>query len=104
MPLRLRQWYGDQERLRPTFNTVSPDALVVFNGYGALDASIAARIIAQMYGWSYKKIGFECEPMYINNDNGYLVGPPELLKGYDGLGYDLSPHETEIDVPQLVAA
>ena len=79
MPLR-RDAYG---HLTPTFNAETPDAFVVFNGYGDLGGYAGARIMAHMAGWTYRKIGFECEPMYINA-GGYLVAPEEIAAPYTG--------------------
>lgn len=77
MPLR----QDGPGRLAPTFDTMSPDAFVVFNGYGDLGGYAAARIVAHMAGWTYRKIGFECSPMYVNA-GGYLVAPEELAGKY----------------------
>lgn len=77
MPLRR----NEREILAPTFNTVTPDAFVVFNGYGDLSGYSAPRIIAHMAGWTYRKIGFSCEPMYINA-GGYIVAPEDTARQY----------------------
>jgi hypothetical protein len=67
---------NDDEWL-PTFETESPDAMVVFNGYGNLGGYIPARILAHLYGWTYRKIHFGAEPMYINA-GGYLIASEEV--------------------------
>jgi hypothetical protein len=77
MPLRK----NESERLRPTFDTMTPDAFIVFNGYGDLSGYAAARIAAHMAGWTYRKIDFRCEPMYVNA-GGYLVASEEIVKQY----------------------
>lgn len=92
MPLRLKN--GD---LTPTFETETPDAYVVFNGYGSLGGAngyAPARILAHMVGWTYRKIDFTCSPMYVNSESGYLVAPEELASEYtDGsLSLSLSAH------------
>lgn len=74
MPLR-----HDGDELAPTFNTLSADAYIVFNGYGYLKGYAAARIIAAMNGMTYRKREWCCSPMYINGDSGYLVAPEHLL-------------------------
>lgn len=76
MPLRLRDG-----KLYPTFDTVTPDAFVVFNGYGDLNGYTAARIMAHMSGWTYRKIDFECRPMYVNS-GGYLIAPENIAGKY----------------------
>lgn len=68
MPLK-----KDDGRLCPTFETLHPEAYVVFNGYEELDGYRAARVLAQMVGGTYRKIGLEVGGMYINSQAGYLV-------------------------------
>lgn len=89
MPLKL----GADRHLVPTFETLAPDAFVIFNGYGDLDGYAAPRIIAHMAGWTYRKIAFDCEPMYINA-GGYLVAAEEIAAPYtDGsLSLEASQH------------
>lgn len=83
MPLR-----ADGDTFRPTLDTMTPDAFVVFNGYGALSGYAATRIVAHMAGWTYRKIVFECRPMFVNGDTGYLVAPEDVAQGYtDGSLY-----------------
>jgi hypothetical protein len=77
MPLR----QDERGRLTPTFETETPAAFVVFNGYGDLGGYAPARIMAHMAGWTYRKIGFDCSPMYINA-GGYLVAPEEIAEQY----------------------
>ena len=78
MPMRKTE-SGD---LVPTFNTETPDAYIVFNGYGELSGYAGARIVASMNGMTYRKIDFSAEPMYVNNASGYLVAPEEIAKDY----------------------
>lgn len=87
MPLRL----SESGCLTPTFDTETPDAFVVFNGYGVLDGYTAPRIVAHMAGWTYKKIGFSCDPMYINA-NGYLVAPEEIAQRTSELYLEVRRH------------
>lgn len=87
MPLRLA---GD--RLVATFETMTPDAFVVFNGYGELSGYAGPRVMAHMAGWTYRKIGFRCEPMYINA-GGYLVAPEELAAKYTDGHLNLDVHQ-----------
>jgi hypothetical protein len=79
MPLKL----SASGHLEPTFNTETPDAFTVFNGYGDLAGYTAPRIVGHMAGWTYRKIGFDASPMYVNA-GGYLVAPEEVAKKYDG--------------------
>jgi hypothetical protein len=69
-------------QLVPTFDTRTPDAFVVFNGYGDLGGYTAPRILAHMAGWTYRKIGFEASPMYVNSLSGYLVTREEIAERY----------------------
>lgn len=68
--------------LVPTFETASPDAFVVFNGYGELCGYTSARIVAHMAGLTYRKISLYGSPMYINGESGYLIAPEDLAKHY----------------------
>lgn len=86
MPLR-----RDGDSLVPTFNTENPDALVVFNGYGELSGYTAPRVMAAMYGWTYTKISFDAEPMYINS-GGYLVGPEDIVSPRKSITLSLQQH------------
>lgn len=68
------------EGFEPVLDTMTPDAFIVFNGYGALEGYTAARIMAAMAGWTYKKISdFRCDPMYVNS-GGYLVAPEQIVQ------------------------
>lgn len=68
-------------RMSPTFDTMSPDAFIVFNGYGDMGGYAGARLMAHMAGWTYRKIRFDCDPMYINA-GGYLVAPEHIAEPY----------------------
>ena len=91
MPLRLTEPRGT---LTPTFDAASADAYVVFNGYGDLSGYTPARIVADMAGMTYRKISFDCNPMYVNSGAGYIVAPEELAdKVYaSGLHLDTDTH------------
>lgn len=78
MPLK----QNENGSLSPTFDTVNPAAFVVFNGYGDLQGYTGARIVAHMAGWTYRKVEFHCDPMYVNSGVGYLVAPEELAQQY----------------------
>lgn len=77
--------------LVPTFDTMTPDAFVVFNGYGDLGGYTGARIMAHMSGWTYAKIGFECDPMYINA-GGYLIAPEQTVQTCKSLDLNVRQH------------
>ena len=104
LPLRK----DEQGKLTPTFETMTPDAFVVFNGYGNLSGYAAPRIIAHMAGWTYRKISYDDGTMYVNA-GGYLVAPEDIAAPYtDGsLRTHLSQHsclyETERE-RELVSA
>jgi hypothetical protein len=76
---------------KPTFDTVAPDAFVVFNGYGNLDGYTPARIVAHMAGMTYRKIDFQAYSMYINN-GGYLVAPEEIASEVTAISLSLTEH------------
>lgn len=78
IPLRLL----DDGDLTPTFETESPDAFAVFNGYGAMSGYVPARIVAHMAGMTYRKVSFEAGVIYVNSNSGYLVAPEEIAKNY----------------------
>ena len=100
MPLR----QDENDELAPTFETQTPDAFVVFNGYGDLSGYTAPRIVAHMAGMTYRKVGFDCDPMYINA-GGYIVAPEEIAKKYtDGsLSLSVQQHARLFDREQLAA-
>lgn len=68
--------------LVPTFNTETPDAFVVFNGYGNLTGYAAPRLIANMQGMTYRKVNMELvstpKNSYINTGSGYIVAPEDI--------------------------
>jgi hypothetical protein len=91
----------DDQGLTPTFNTETPDAFVVFNGYGDLSGYAAPRLLSHMAGMTYRRITFSCsvtdldnEDMYVNGDSGYLIAPEEIARHYtDGsLSLSLQKH------------
>lgn len=81
MPLRQEE-VGQRKRLTPTFDTREPDAFMVFNGYGDLSGYAPARLLSHMAGMTYRKVSFECDPMYVNNEAGYLVAREEIAERY----------------------
>lgn len=91
MPLRLTA-----DVLTPTFDTMSPDAFIVFNGYGNLVQYTAPRILAHMAGMSYKALdlGIECvdKAMYLNAGSGYIVAPEEIIAAHPMLRLRLEQH------------
>lgn len=87
LPLRK----DERGRMVPTFDTMTPDAFIVFNGYGDLNNYAPARILSHMTGWTYRKITFECSPMYINA-GGYLIAPEGIATQYTDLSMSVSQH------------
>lgn len=82
-PLKCKSDDFDPSRaMSPTFDTVSPDAFVVYNGYGDMSGYTAARILAHMTGWTYRKIGFSAGNQYVNS-GGYLIAPENIASKYD---------------------
>jgi hypothetical protein len=74
---------GNSDHLTPTFETLAPEAFVVFNGYGDWSGYVPARIVSHMAGWTYRKITFGCALMFINSDSGYLIAPEKIAADYD---------------------
>lgn len=101
MPLRL-----DGDDLVPTFDTMTADAFVVFNGYGDLSGYNGTRILSHMVGMTYRKIQFSCNPMYVNGGSGYLVAPEEIASRYtDGqLSLYVDQHSNLYDTEQATLA
>ena len=81
-----------QGRLVPTFETRTPAAFVVFNGYGDLSGYAASRIMAHLSGWTYRKTGFSCSYMYVNGGSGYLVAPEVIAEKHTELRLDVLQH------------
>jgi len=98
MPLRLADG-----GLVPTFDTETPDAFVVFNGYGDLAGYAPARIMAAMAGWTYKKIDFVCNPMYINA-GGYLIAPEQIIQDTSDLNLSVDQHAAYTDEREFANA
>lgn len=91
MPLR----QTETGRLVPTFDSLAANAYMVFNGYGDLSGYTPARVVAGMAGMTYRKISFDCSPMYVNGETGYLVSSEEICAKYatDGrLSIDADTH------------
>ena len=97
MPLKhgvRRDWSGrEQKALVPTFNTETPDAWILFNAYGDLEGFKAPRLVAHMVGGTYRKVGFDADPMYINSNMGYLVGSESVLSEYPDSSLTVRVHE-----------
>lgn len=69
--------------LTPTFETTTPDAYVVFNGYGNLAGYAGSRVLAHMAGMTYRKVAMALGPnSYVNNDSAYLVAPEDIAQYY----------------------
>ncbi len=73
---------GGGPNLIPTFDTRNAAAFVVFNCYGDLQGYNAARIVGHMTGMTYRKISFDCDPMYVNDNKGYLVASEEIAEKF----------------------
>lgn len=77
-------------QVKPTFvagdDPTTAEAFVIFNGYGTLSGYAAVRIVSEMTGLPYSKIGFSGGEMYVNGESAYLVATPEMAKA---IGNDL---------------
>jgi hypothetical protein len=82
MPLKL----DEQGELHATFDSMTPDAFMIFNGYGDLSGYAPARIVAHMAGMTYRKVSFDNSPMYVNNSSGYLVANEEIADKFHKRG------------------
>lgn len=76
----------------PTFDTLTPTGFVVFNGYGDLEDYAPARIMAEITGLPYRKINFDDDEMYVNNESGYLLAPDDYTTG--SINLELPRHAT----------
>lgn len=90
MPVRMADG-----KFTPTFDAEHCDALLVFNGY--IEGSegwgyTPARIVAHMTGWTYRKVGLNSAPMYVNGTNGFLVGPEEIVSVTDRVHMNMDAH------------
>lgn len=103
MPLKFDR--TGRPQFKPTFETVEPDAFVVFNGYGALEGYAGARILAHMVGLTYRRISFSCSPMYVNA-GGYLISSEEIAHPYtdSGLGLAVEHHSNLFETERKVLA
>ena len=81
-PLRMVNDGDPSSAMGPTFDTESPDAFVTYNGYGDLDGYTAARLLAHMMGWTYRKVGLNAGNQYVNS-GGYLVAPENIASKYN---------------------
>lgn len=90
MPLKKR----GLSSFEPTFETKSPDAYIVFNGYGVLNSYTPARVLSHIMGMTYRKVRFEAGHMYVNGSSGYLVGAEDVIDEFtDGrVGLSLEQH------------
>ena len=86
MPLSVER-RGSGYHVELTEDSGSAGAFVVFNAYGP-DGYEFARIVAQMRGWTYRKIAFQCNPMYVNS-GGFLVAPAEVCAHVSDLCFDV---------------
>lgn len=105
MPLKKALDRYGAETLTPTFETLEPDAFVVFNGYQLLSGYAPARVMAHLAGMTYRKISFSCSPMYVNNESGYLVAPEEIASKYTdgGLCLEVPQHSDLHHIEQINA-
>jgi hypothetical protein len=72
--------------------STTPNAYIVFNGYGDLDGYSGARVVSQLTGMTYKRISFNVDAMYINNDSGYLVAPEDIAAPISNLRLNVDVH------------
>jgi hypothetical protein len=103
--LPLTRTADDYYPFAPTLDTMTPDAFMVFNGYGDLSGYAATRLVGHMAGMTYRKVAFHCTPMYVNNESGYLVAPEDIAKDFtDGtVRLSLDHHAVLIDTTKELA-
>lgn len=89
VPLKEREDYYGQRGLALCDDPMDADAFVVFNAYGP-DGYEFARLVAQLTGWSYRKLGFSCRPMYVNNNSGFLVAPQQVCERTEELSFHVN--------------
>lgn len=62
----------------PTGDAQDADAFLVFNGYGELEGSKSARILAALTGHQVQRVSFYCDSaMYVNGSTAYLITPEQ---------------------------
>lgn len=87
LPLRVSGEIGNM-LLTPTLDTETPDALIVFNGYGDLKYNAAGVLISEAYGLPYDQITFDCGArMSVNGPTGLLVAPQAVIDQYTYSGW-----------------
>lgn len=89
---------------KPTFDAMKADAFVTFNGYGNLDGTTPARIMAHMTGLPYRKIDFGCDPMYVNSEAGYLLAAKEILDTTTAIYLDVDRHANLYETERVEVA
>lgn len=78
---------------RPTHDTLNAHSYVVFNCYGNLDQAKAARIVAHLTSKTYRKIGMESNPQYINGNSGWLICDEQTGQNApEVLGFSMPAH------------
>lgn len=75
-----------------THDALNAQAFVVYNGYGALSGYVAARIVAQLTGFTYRKIGFVADGQYVNS-GGYLVASEVLTSTTEAVRLKYELHD-----------
>lgn len=83
---------SERYSISPTFDLLTADGFVVFNGYGNLPTTIAAQIVSNMTGWNYREIYFHLSDAYVNGDVGFLVAKADFLDAHTRLSLDLDHH------------
>ncbi len=73
--------------LQLTHDAENARAFVVFNDYG-IDGYEFARLVAQMTGKSYRRIGFQLGNAWVNSDRGFLIADPATCQRTDSLSFD----------------
>jgi hypothetical protein len=79
---------------RPTHDVMNAHAYLVYNGYGVLAGYQPARIVAQLAGLTYRKVGLVLSPQYVNGATGYLVADEVTCKNTEHVELSADVHDT----------
>lgn len=79
--------------LRPTHDANGARAYVVYNGYGQLEGYTAARIVAYLTGYTYRRVTLDVGGQFVNGDVGYLIADESTCEAIHSLSYSYDAHD-----------
>lgn len=78
--------------LQPTHDAFGAHAYLVYNGYGDLEGSNAARIVAHLTSRTYRRVDCDIRSQFVNNDAGYLVADEVTCASVDSVMVTAGTH------------